>query len=541
MIPTIVKEKAKVAYARIIVNKLTTAFFVFSFILCFAQGIIQSFLFSIDADFKGTLHDIISTVEPNALLNLTQIPSQFHTEDIPLWLCNDIPIGAQRQRENCSIIFDTTQPIVPSSQTIILSGIAFPGQGVASIKGEDDSQLTNVSHTCAQTLLYAHQNIRNFNSEDLTFIILQFWLLGISVMAVVNDSAPHLFTVLVTRALMTVWSIYSVWRTRNFQDIFGKLYADPGTPCHIDFFPAYFPRRTEYEIPDLVLNITGFLISCWFSWALLRTYNAQAMRYVGAPEHVNRIHKLFLAVLSCLQLGVFVLVTAMGLWVDVLRNTAIHGISTHTSIYLGATITTSIILIPWICLGWYGIRCEMKKTIALFFFFGFAIIVGWSIMFYSLVYRWTLLQWPFLASLSMLSFILVVSSTILAIICRFNFNRGLKQYLHAEAALAQSGFSPEIFRHDEEKGASFDLDTADFKKPAFSPTSITSKYEQPMPTYLALPHKRSGSADADARFVTDEQVNALGAPLQVPRLAERPTKTSTQDPSKYGVRLGESF
>lgn len=137
------------------------------------------------------------------------------------------------------------------------------------------------------------------------------------------------------------------------------------------------------QIPDLVLNVTGLLISCWLSWNILRVsiligndseqygynrheiqiYSAQAMTYVGAPEHINHIKKVSihqsqftsvfgssinvlqvsLAVLSCLQLEVFILTTAMGLWIDILYHTAIQKISAHTPVYLGGFIATTIV------------------------------------------------------------------------------------------------------------------------------------------------------------------------------------------------------
>ncbi|KAJ3565358.1 hypothetical protein NP233_g7676 [Leucocoprinus birnbaumii] len=286
-----------------------------------------------------------------------------------------------------------------------------------------------------------------------------------------------------TRGLMTAWSSYELWRTLNFKIIFQMLYANPGTPCNIEFFSEYFQPRLAYEVPNLVLNAIGFAFTCWLSWSLLRMYNSQAMRYVGAPEHINRINKLFLAVLSCLQLEVFIIVTATGLWIDALFNTAIKHISAHTPAYLGVFITTSIILTPWIALGWYSIKREMKRAILGFFFLAFVLIVGWSVMFYSLVYRWTFLQWPFLAGCSVCSFVLIVSSTALGIACRLNFGKGLKQYLAAEAALAESGFAPEVFRHDEEKNTPFDLASPDYKHTSLQSPTSPMKYEQAMPTY----------------------------------------------------------
>lgn len=50
-----------------------------------------------------------------------------------------------------------------------------------------------------------------------------------------------------------------------------------------------------------------------------------------------------MALLVCLQLGVFLLVAAMCLWVDELVNTAISVISAHTVVYEGLFITTILV------------------------------------------------------------------------------------------------------------------------------------------------------------------------------------------------------
>lgn len=123
------------------------------------------------------------------------------------------------------------------------------------------------------------------------------------------------------------------------------------------------------------------------------------------------------------------------------------------------------------------------------------------------------------------------------------FPRALSLHLsvEAEAALAKSGFSPEVFRHDEEKNTPLDLGTSDFMKPTFSPTSPTEKYEQPIPTYLAHQRQPSRSGPKATVVVEGRQADAQGAPLRVPRLAERPSRISAQSPPKYGVNFGESF
>lgn len=59
---------------------------------------------------------------------------------------------------------------------------------------------------------------------------------------------------------------------------------------------------------------------------------------------------------------------------------------------------------------------------------GFFFILAWSIMFYSLVFRWTFIQWPFFASLTLEAFIVLIASCILGIICWRNFNKGLAHF-----------------------------------------------------------------------------------------------------------------
>jgi len=232
-----------------------------------------------------------------------------------------------------------------------------------------------------------------------------------------------------------------------------EMIFQSGTPCSTDIFPTYFSTRISYEIPDLILNCTALIIACYLSWTLLQDYNAQSFKCVGAPEHINRINKFFMAVLACLQLEAFVLVTAMGLWIDVLMNTAIAELSLHTPAYKALIILTTIFLVPWVTMGWYAIRREIKMLMVIFLGITFLIIVGWSVMFYSIVYRWTFMQWPYFGCFTVASLVLVIATMVLGTVCRLNFGKGLAQYLHAEAALASSNFAPEVFLHDEEKGA----------------------------------------------------------------------------------------
>jgi hypothetical protein len=307
----------------------------------------------------------------------------------------------------------------------------------------------HLDNQCTRILVYADQVLKNSKREDCVLISVQFWLFSISFIAIMYDSIPHTLAVFCARVLVTGWSAYTIWRTIFIEDVFHHLVINPDSPCHANLFPTYFKSRTTFEIPDLVLNCTALFLSAILSWRLLKAYKTHSFKSLGAPAKIIRIYKYFMAVLVCLQLSVFILMTAMALWINQLIS--ILWMSLHTSFYVAGAIFTAVLLIPWITMGWYGIRRENKRLMSVFLVLGFIFISGWALMFYSLVYRWTFLQWPFLASLTVASYVVMIASMVLGIKCWLNFHQGLAHYLYAEDALASSDFEPEVFPHDAEK------------------------------------------------------------------------------------------
>lgn len=456
------KAKTKTAYARVTLNGFTTTFFLFSFIYCFIQGIIQSLLLSIDFEYSSLVSGIVSQGGIPAK-NFTYLEGS--SGHLILRMCNDIPHG--QSPDPCFVIFNSTiddpkfngnstlstnpqqvrflndwdDGISVTSQLDPLNATRIVGVTIETHNGEDVA----LSEQCMQDLVYPSQILLNFRREDISWICLQFWLLAISFFAILNDSVPHILAVLMTHTISAGWAMYATWRGPFFRGHFQELLADRGTPCSLDLFSPFWEKRQSYEIVVLVLSCIGLIVFSYLSLTLLKRYNDQSFKCVGAPEHVMRIHKFFMAVLACLQLEAFVLVTGMGLWVDVLINTSIRKISAHTPVYIALFIATSILLPAWIVMGWYSIRREMKRFMITFLAIGFNIISGWAIMFYSLVYRWTFLQFPFLGCYTVASFILLISSMVLGVICRVNFGMGLAQYLHAEETLASLNFAPDAF------------------------------------------------------------------------------------------------
>ncbi|TRM67554.1 hypothetical protein BD626DRAFT_564481 [Schizophyllum amplum] len=456
------KASVRSACAHIALNRTTRAFFALSVIYCIAQGVLQAFMYALDGEYAALAGGVTKAagMPPRNVTDLHGSPGALRLE-----MCSDLP-------GPCEDIFRSGETLnmdgmLESHADGLTVGLDLPrhlplifvpmfgiGADNTTVRGV---QITSASEPgisvflnerCAQTVVYLRQHMDHAKAEDLTLIFLQLWLLAISLFALLKDSVPHILGVLAARALITGWSAYAVWRTLHQRAVFYELLVAPGTPCTVDFFPSYFNTRVGYEIADLVLMGSALLIAAYLSWHMLRLYSAQTFKCLGAPKGIMRINKLFMAVLACLQLEVFVQVTGMGLWADQLFNTGIKDISEHTVLYETLIVASAILLIPWIMLGWYAIRREMKRAVLLFLFLGFLYLFAWVLMFYSVTYRWLFVSWPFLGAFTVASVLLIVASIVLAIICRLHFDRGLRQYLQAESTLARAEFAPDNFSFD---------------------------------------------------------------------------------------------
>ncbi|KAG7447266.1 uncharacterized protein BT62DRAFT_893177, partial [Guyanagaster necrorhizus] len=453
-------------YARVTRNRLTFMFFLFGLFHCFAQGIIQSFLFSVDSEYSSFLSKIVHAAE---------VPTKNHTllegssGNYRLRMCNYIPHFGS----NCTDVFEShTNASNLSSEDvrgffsatflrtyILRANIGSDLQPALSrnetgitIKSQDGKDEVLLDMQCVEILTFPSQDLRNNEREDLALVFIQFWLFTISVIAMVYDSVPHIVAGFCARTLLTSWSAYALWRSRSKKSIYQELIADSHTPCSVDLFNGdYFRVRNGYEVPDLILNLTALSIACYLSLTLFRDYNKRSFKCVGAPKRIATLYKYFMAVQACLQLELYVLMAGMGLWIDQLFNTYVGAISEHTFIYEGVFIFYAILVIPWLVLGWYAIRHEKTILMALFIFASFVFLFTTSIMFYSQVFRWqvmTFVSWTNLACLIVASMILMGACMILGIICLRNFDKGLSHYLHADSILESLNFSPAVFEND---------------------------------------------------------------------------------------------
>jgi len=456
--------------------------FLFSFLHCFAQGILQSYMYTADDTWGSLTSHIVALAHPDSI-----IFAQFngHHGKYSLELCNDVP--GPRDSQPCVPFFTAGQsnPItIPqrflppgalvtdpdasfstnssglsnlTSSTWFLdsSGVNIDSQtrsdGLSDVivTSADGKMSVTLDPVCIYTLLYPAAKLSQSRREEMSLIGSQFWFFGLAVFVLIFESVPHILALIIARLLATGWSTYVVWRTADINDRLQNLIQNPDTPCHFDLYQPYFTRRTSLQLADLVLHWDALFISLILSWRLYRVYRKHTFRRIGPPKDILRMYAYFLAVLVCIQLSVFILVNGMALWVDQLLHSALKELSGHTVVYDGTFITTTLLLVPWLMLGWYSVRGELRKLTWAFLGISFFFLFAWSMMFYSLIYRFAFVDWPFFACMTTTSFVTLISSTVFSFICLRNYGKGLSEWLYLERSLFNDGFEPDVFATED--------------------------------------------------------------------------------------------
>lgn len=310
---------------------------------------------------------------------------------------------------------------------------------------------TNVplSKSCVWALNWPVGILEQTKREDIVFIAFQIWVLGMSFVALMNESIPHVIASLLTHVLATVWSGFQISHTANFRADFNRIIVD-GT-CGVPLLGGYWDDRAKAEFATLALNIAALFVSGFLSWKLFKAFGWLTFKRVGASLTINRIYKLVLVLSIVLQLSSFFMGSTVGLWIDSLFNGlgAEHG--DHVTFYRVTSFFAFFLLIPWMVMGWTGVRKERRTPMFGFLVLSILYLAAWSTMFFSDTFRWLYLHWTFFCIVATASVFLTLSAFVLGLVCRYNFGKGLHRYLQAQEPLPGDDFTPVTAGSDIEK------------------------------------------------------------------------------------------
>ncbi|KAJ7655225.1 hypothetical protein DFH06DRAFT_1046920 [Mycena polygramma] len=379
--------------------------------------------------------------------------------------------------------------------------------------------------SCMWSLNWPVSILDNTKREDLVFIAFQFWVLGMSVVALLNESIPHILASLLTHILATAWSGFQISHTANFRQNFNSYITDGACAGVPSLLPTYWQDRANAEIPTLALNVAALFISVVLTYKLVKLFGWQTFKRVGASLTINRIYKLVLSFSIALQLSFFFMGVTVALFLDQLFNGWVGHLAWYSLLYKVMFTLTGIMLVPWIVLGWFSVRREMR--VGMIFFLGLSVLYlgGWGVMFLSTTFRWTFKTWEFFSIMASASLGLTTLSFVLGVLCRLNFGKGLLRYLNAHESLPGDDFVPVTGGEDPEKVS---FPSTEKPVPTFSAT-FGSGSEVPVPSQMFRPSPQLGPRffNSSAEPFESRPNSNVSSPISPPMAAL--TRTSTKE------------
>ncbi|KAH9912239.1 uncharacterized protein BXZ73DRAFT_107524 [Epithele typhae] len=375
--------------------------------------------------------------------------------------------------EDDVVIIHRRTPVLPS--TLQRLSLKLNGSATVDLNGVGGYETVNISRKCLYSLNWPLDIVENTKREDIAFIAFQFWLLGMSLVALLNESIPHIVASLLTHILATAWGGFQIANTETFHRKFTTLTTQGA--CGVNLLPNYWRDRSNAEIPSTALNCFALLVSVFLSWKLMKTFGWQTFKRVGASRTINRVYNSVLVLSIVIQLSLFFIGASAALWLDQVSNGNIGRLTGDPMLFKGVMITVLILLVPWLSLGWISVRQEFRLRMMVFLSVAVLILAGWASMFIAPTFRWTYATWLFFSLMTTGALLLAVTTLVLGIFCRLNFGKGLKRYLNAEEELLDS---PDETTYDSEK---FAFPSNDSPIPTYS-VSFGSGSEVPPPSQM---------------------------------------------------------
>ncbi|KAI0343999.1 hypothetical protein BDW22DRAFT_1392179 [Trametopsis cervina] len=338
----------------------------------------------------------------------------------------------------------------------ILSAIAVNGTKevqIVGLPGSPNEEIT-LPNSCLVALNWPLTRVDNTKREDIVFIGFSFWVLGMSLVALLNESPPHIVASFLTHCLATGWSAFQLVNTQQFHTDFTRLTTRGA--CGVNLLPKYWTARAQFEIPTLALNVLALLISAVLSWKLMKSFGWQTFKRIGASLTMSHAYRIILIFSIVIQLSAFFVVVAVALWVDQIYNGDIGHLTHEAPVFKGTAVAVLVLMLPWLAIGWISVRREHKVPMIMFLVLSFAYLIGWSSMFLARTFRWTFVEWRFFSLMATASVVLALATFVLGVVCRCNFGKGLSRYLNAQQPLPGDDFEPAY--------------------PPSSPTSFSSSY-----------------------------------------------------------------
>lgn len=91
-----------------------------------------------------------------------------------------------------------------------------------------------------------------------------------SLVALLNESIPHIIASLVTHLLATGWAAFQIFNTKGFEDDFAKVITHGACNGVPNLLGDFWKIRQDAEYASLALNVVALFVSGILSWKLFK-------------------------------------------------------------------------------------------------------------------------------------------------------------------------------------------------------------------------------------------------------------------------------
>ncbi|KAH8120479.1 hypothetical protein DFH11DRAFT_66333 [Phellopilus nigrolimitatus] len=301
---------------------------------------------------------------------------------------------------------------------------------------------------CPMIASYSTNLFRDNRMEDVVFVVIHAYLLFVTVYAIARESIPHIVVIFSIRFLSAIWSLSRFIETIAVKKSLGRLVH--AASCPSDFFgPKFFENRHIFEGLLLCSSTFMIILEAFLATKLGRVYFKRPWRVVQVSNEMQKMYKLLLGFSVVVQISALIFPTTMALWIDQIMNTWYsHATGNHIVLFRSFSIVLTILLPPWIAIGWYSLRREWPRATIVFLAFGAAFLGCLLALPFSPMFRWTFTTWWFFGMIFTATVVLFVATLVLAVLCRRNFGKNLDHYLLVQSRLSDRDFAHDHFEED---------------------------------------------------------------------------------------------
>jgi len=163
---------------------------------------------------------------------------------------------------------------------------------------------------------------------------------------------------------------------------------------------------------------------------------------------------------------------------------------------------------PWLYLGWSSVRHEHDKFVSAFIALSLLLLAGWGSFFFCATFRWQFMEWKFFATMMVASIALLVVTTILGVVCWYNFDKGLKKFL-------MNSDDQSLDREKDQFARVYSRDEIEKS----DPDVINFPESGPIPTYAVAFGASTKAARPPSEFSIEES-DEVGSPLHDPSFSD---------------------